>query len=584
MTDTWRDRLASGRVLLLDGGTGSELRRRGYALDPLAWSAPAALTDFELLRSIQSDYIAAGADVISTNTFAATRFVLEAAGLGERTVEVVERAVAAAREARAASGRDVAIAGSMSCLPPRGDPRAYPDARSESAAYRELAERLAGEGVDLIALEMLEDTEHAARACEAARDTGLPVWLGVSCRLSDDGALVAFDFPETPFARVLDALLPFAPDAVNVMHSPPGAVAPSLRAIRARSAAWSALIPSSRTASRASRARARRCRATARRATGARRCRRRSSRRLRATGSAPVRASSAAAAALRRTTSALCELRSTLDRAVRKVRNRQLCRRDALAHAWYRFRTRQRLASNEWSGDYWYERGGERIVPCRQCPKLDARRERCKVPFGSPLRKCVTAATEAHLRAMRGLFALEIGSYKRSFAKHVVEQAGGSWTGIEPQSGSNRSEDWWRRRTVTRATFRFRPTPSTSHSRTNLRALGRAAAFHRAIAVLSRMSRRDLARAEARWLALPRRADSSAWPRDVRRRRHSADSRAIRRHALEGRRRRALAVRPRTAAALSGAGGSTRRRALTLSRPTPPTRFETCSATRRCGC
>ena len=106
----------------------------------------------------------------------------------------------------------------------------------------------------------------------------------------------------------------------------------------------------------------------------------------------------------------------------------------ALAQAWYWFRTRPRLASNEWRGNYWYESAGERIVPCKQCPKLDARRERCSVPFGSPLRKCVTAATEAHLRAMRGLFALEIGSHKRSFAKHVVEQAGGSWTGIEPQT------------------------------------------------------------------------------------------------------------------------------------------------------
>jgi homocysteine S-methyltransferase len=235
MTDTWRERLAAGRVLLLDGGTGSELRRRGFVLDARSWSAAAALTDFELLRSIQSDYIAAGADVITTNTFAASRFVLDAAGLGERAAEVVERSVAAAREARDASGRDVAIAGSMSCLPPRFDPRAYPAACTESAAYRELAGRLADEGVDLIALEMLEDTEHAARACEAARATGLPVWLGVSCRLRDDGALAAFDFPETPLARVLDALLPFAPDAVNVMHSPPGAIAPALRALRARS-------------------------------------------------------------------------------------------------------------------------------------------------------------------------------------------------------------------------------------------------------------------------------------------------------------------------------------------------------------
>jgi SAM-dependent methyltransferase len=107
-----------------------------------------------------------------------------------------------------------------------------------------------------------------------------------------------------------------------------------------------------------------------------------------------------------------------------------------IASAWYRFRTRRRLASNEWSGDYWYERNGERVVPCRKCPKFDARRERCSVPFGSPLRKCVTAATEAHLRATRGLLALEIGSHKRSFAKHVIEQAGGSWTGIEPQATS----------------------------------------------------------------------------------------------------------------------------------------------------
>jgi len=234
MTESWRQRLDAGRALLLDGGTGSELCRRGYSPHAGAWSAPASLSHFELLRRIHADFIDAGADLITTNTFAATRFVLDAAGLGERTAEIVRRAVAAAREARAASGRDVAIAGSISCLPPRFDPRAYPDPRDERAAYRELAELLAAEGVDLIALEMLEDTEHAARACEAAREVGLPVWLGVSCRLRADGALGAFDFPETPLAQVLDALLPFAPDAVNVMHTPADAVEPALAAVGAR--------------------------------------------------------------------------------------------------------------------------------------------------------------------------------------------------------------------------------------------------------------------------------------------------------------------------------------------------------------
>jgi homocysteine S-methyltransferase len=239
MTDTWRKGLDAGRALLLDGGTGSELRRRGWALHAAAWSAPASLTHFELLRQIHADFIDAGAEVITTNTFAATRFVLDAAGLGGRAVEIARRAVAAAREARAASGRDVAIAGSISCLPPRFDPRAYPDARAERAAYSELAELLAAEGVDLLALEMLEDTEHAARACEAALATGLPVWLGVSCRVRADGTLGAFDFPDTQLDEVLDALLPFAPDAVNVMHTPPDAIAPALRAVGAR---WSGVL------------------------------------------------------------------------------------------------------------------------------------------------------------------------------------------------------------------------------------------------------------------------------------------------------------------------------------------------------
>ena len=209
------------RTLLLDGGTGSELRRRGMRLDAAAWSGLASLTHYDLLREVHADYIDAGADVITTNTFGTSRFVLEAAGYGEQFAAINRRAVDAAREARDASGRDVAIAASLSCLPPNFDVRAYPDGARERAAYRELAELFAEGGVDLIALEMMQDTRHAALACEAAAFVGLPFWLGVSCRLRDDGTLAAFDFPETEFASVLDALLPFGPSAVNVMHRRP---------------------------------------------------------------------------------------------------------------------------------------------------------------------------------------------------------------------------------------------------------------------------------------------------------------------------------------------------------------------------
>lgn len=224
---------------ILDGGTGTELRRRGMPFSDTAWSALASVTHFELLRTIHSDFIAAGADVITTNTFATTRFVLEAAGHGDDFAEVNVRAVAAAREARDNGDRAVALAGSISCLPPRFDVHAYPDERTEAAAYRELAETLAEAGVDILALEMMQETRHAPLACEAARAVGLPLWLGVSCRPGVGTALVGYDFPLVPLAECLAALLPFAPTAVNVMHSPVAAIEPALHALRAE---WDGLL------------------------------------------------------------------------------------------------------------------------------------------------------------------------------------------------------------------------------------------------------------------------------------------------------------------------------------------------------
>ncbi len=234
MSGAWRQILASGGTLLLDGGTGTELRRRGMDLSDAAWSGLASLTHYDLLVEIHSDYIAAGADVITTNTFATTRFVLDAAGHGDKFAAINARAVAAAREARDSSGRDVALAGSLSCLPPRFDAHAYPDERAESAAYLELAETLAEAGVDLLVLEMMQETRHAPLACAAARAVGLPWWLGVSCRHGAGDELVGFDFPLVPLATCLDALLPLEPAAVAVMHSPLTAVVPALGALRTR--------------------------------------------------------------------------------------------------------------------------------------------------------------------------------------------------------------------------------------------------------------------------------------------------------------------------------------------------------------
>lgn len=237
-------------VLILDGGTGSELRRRGLPLSTECWSAVANIGHRELLTAIHRDYIAAGADIVTANTFGASRFVLDPAGLGDRTLELSRAAVEAARHAARAADRRVLVAASISSMPPGFDSRAYPEPAVEAAAYRELAGCFADAGVDLILLEMMQQPERAARAAEAARGSGLPFWVGVSARLgaragaragaglgaqtgaAAAGTLVTFDDPAQDLEPVIEAIVPFAPAGIAVMHTPIEAMEPALALVR----------------------------------------------------------------------------------------------------------------------------------------------------------------------------------------------------------------------------------------------------------------------------------------------------------------------------------------------------------------
>lgn len=231
----WQAKLNDGGIVLLDGGTGSELQRRGVPMSGAAWSGAAVQTHPDVLRAVHHDYIAAGAEVIITNTFGTSRSALRAAGLGDAFAFINRRAVALAMEARELAGRDVAIGGSISNLPPNMNIADYPGPAEELADLREQAAILAEGGVDFIALEMMQDVNHAPRAMRAAAETGLPVWLGVSCRRSkDEASLVTFDFADTPLEAVLDALIAMDPGVVNVMHSEIEATVPAIEAIRQR--------------------------------------------------------------------------------------------------------------------------------------------------------------------------------------------------------------------------------------------------------------------------------------------------------------------------------------------------------------
>jgi len=237
------NKLNNKEIIVLDGATGSEIARLGAAMNSSAWCGVANKTHPDIVRQVHEEYIRAGADVVTANTFSTSRHVLASAGLAEETVSINTRAVELAREAvnNVSPERAIAVAGSMSNMlawipgTVSPDPRFLPTPEEEFNNYQEVAQALAKSGVDLILMEMMTDIDRSSLAISAAVETGLPVWIGTSCTLRDDGSVSAWNqHSEEPATRLspdhlraedksyetlVEAMLSFQPQVMGVMHS-----------------------------------------------------------------------------------------------------------------------------------------------------------------------------------------------------------------------------------------------------------------------------------------------------------------------------------------------------------------------------
>ncbi len=154
------------RPLLLDGAMGTLLFSRGVpqraCLDELVLTRP------EIVSTIHREYIDAGADAITTDTFGANRFRLGEFGLEKLAGRLNRKGAQLAREARETSGKQVSIAGSVGPLGSTGRmPRPHPGIAR--AAFREQIEGLLEGGVDLIVFETFDRLEALLSAIEEAR-------------------------------------------------------------------------------------------------------------------------------------------------------------------------------------------------------------------------------------------------------------------------------------------------------------------------------------------------------------------------------------------------------------------------------
>ena len=182
-----KENLSTKKPVLLDGGIGTEVLRRG-----VRWLQHGIEDAPHVIRDIHVDYLNAGVDVLTTHTFNLTKrnFInffrdadhmdlIGAPGLPTRAIELCRAAVSLAKEALTQTGKaeTVPLAGSISPVMHLFRPDLSPPENDCLIHHKECIEILSDCGVDLIFFEGMNNTREAQAALQAAAGFDLPVWM-----------------------------------------------------------------------------------------------------------------------------------------------------------------------------------------------------------------------------------------------------------------------------------------------------------------------------------------------------------------------------------------------------------------------
>jgi S-methylmethionine-dependent homocysteine/selenocysteine methylase len=221
------DRLREEPVLLLDGAMGTELFRRGIETRLPSWSAQALIENPTIVREVHEDYIRAGSEIITTNTFRTTSRALGKANLSHRAKELSQLAVSLAKQARDnCANKPVWVAGSVAPLEDCYEPGLTPDSETAFQEHSELIGWLVEAGVDLILIETMNTIRETVAAARAAATSGLPVFISWTC--APDGNILSGE-------SLNDAILSleqYKPSAFLVNCTPAKDIATALRKMR----------------------------------------------------------------------------------------------------------------------------------------------------------------------------------------------------------------------------------------------------------------------------------------------------------------------------------------------------------------
>ena len=179
--------LASSPITILDGGMGSELIHKGAASASGLWSAAPLLNDPDSVVETHLDYITAGADVITTNSYSTIPSYLEKQGIGKRYPELTALAGQLATRAVQRSSSKIRIAG---CIPPLDEsyrPDLVRPAAEIKPVYMNLTKALMPY-VDCFLCETMSSIAEATVAIQAVKsalgDIKRPIWVAFTLKES----------------------------------------------------------------------------------------------------------------------------------------------------------------------------------------------------------------------------------------------------------------------------------------------------------------------------------------------------------------------------------------------------------------
>ena len=189
-----KEKLENGKLVILDGAMGSELEKNGAQMDKKLWCGTSSIKFPEIVRKVHEDYIEAGADVITTNTYASTPISMKNYGFENSIEEYNKKSVLIAKKAAENSNKDIAIAGSVSAsgsFYKLGIKTMIPN-------FNEQLKILTEEGVDLIILEAMSSQAEIVQAMiECSTKVKVPVWLAISCVIDNNSNQIMLGYNDS---------------------------------------------------------------------------------------------------------------------------------------------------------------------------------------------------------------------------------------------------------------------------------------------------------------------------------------------------------------------------------------------------